>query len=89
LQGFVTTCIAAILTAPDQAAVAPLVELRRSGLGVLAIVIDPAPFLSEGDGRSGAVDDVVGALVARGVSVRVIGGESDWERTLCAEDERT
>jgi uncharacterized protein (DUF58 family) len=88
LQGFATTCVAAILTAPDQAAVAPLVELRREGLDVLAVVIDPAPFLSEDESRSGQVEDVAGSLKAGGVSVRMVGGEPDWERTLCAEDER-
>ncbi len=88
LQGLATTFVAAILTAPDRAAAEPLVELYRSGLGVLAVVIDPAPFLSESESQSGQVEDVVGRLAAGGVSVRVIGGEPDWELTLCAEDER-
>jgi len=87
LQGVATQGVAAILTAPDQAAVEPLVELRRSGLGVLAVVIDPAPFLPEGSNLPDQVEAVTGMLAAGGVSVRVIGGEPDWERTLCAEDE--
>ena len=88
LQSLATTFVAAILTAPDQAAVETLVELHRSGLSVLAVVIDPAPFLSENEDQSGQVEDVAGGLAAGGVSVRVIGGEPDWELTLCAEDER-
>jgi uncharacterized protein (DUF58 family) len=88
LQGLATTFVAAILTAPDWAAIEPLVELRRSGLSVLAVVIDPAPFLSEGEGQPNQVEGLVGGLAAGGVSVRVIGGEPDWELTLCAQDER-
>jgi len=93
LQGMMTqgvagaTFVAAIFTAPDQAAVEPLVELRRSGLGALAVVIDPAPFLPESNDSPDLVEAVTGRLAAGGVSVRVIGGEPDWERTLCAEDE--
>jgi uncharacterized protein (DUF58 family) len=88
LQSFATTFVAAILTAPDHAAVAPLVELRCDGLGVLAVLIDPAPFLPEGGEPSTHAEVVAGTLVAGGVSVRVIGSEPDWERTLCAEDGR-
>lgn len=83
-----TTCVAAILTAPDPAAVEPLVKLRRFGLSVLAVVIDPASFLGEGGDQPSKVGGVVGALVTGGVSVRVIGGEPDWEQTLLAENER-
>ena len=93
LQGFTTagvattTFMAAILTAPDGAAVEPLIELRRSGLSVLAVVIDPTPFFSGAQLSPGQVDAVAGPLVAGGVSVRVVGPEPDWERTLCREDE--
>ena len=89
LQGLAMTSVAAILTASDRGAVEPLVELNRSGLSVLAVVIDPAPFLLEGAVPSTQVEAVAGALEADGVSVRLIGGEPDWELTLCAEDERT
>jgi uncharacterized protein (DUF58 family) len=85
LQGLAMTFVAAILTAPDRAAVESLVELRRSGLSVLAVVIDPAPFLLESESRSSQAENVVGELAAGGVSVRVIGGELAWERTLCED----
>ena len=88
LQSLATTFVAAILTAPDQAVVEPLVELRRSGLSVLAVVIDPAPFLSAGENRPGQVEAATGGLAAGGVSVRVIGGEPDWELTLGADGDR-
>jgi len=55
----------------------------------LAVVIDPAPFLTESESQSSQIEDVVGRLAAGGVSIRVIGGEPDWELTLCAEDEST
>jgi uncharacterized protein (DUF58 family) len=59
-----TTFVAAILTAPDQDAALPLVELRRAGLGVLAVMIDPAPFLPEGNAPSGQIAAVTGMLAA-------------------------
>ena len=79
-----TTFVAAVLPSPDAAAIAPLVELKNQGLGVLAVVIDPNPFLPYGWGTSGKANEVAGALKARGVSVCVIGDEQDWESTLGA-----
>ena len=78
--------VAAVLPAPDIAAVAPLVELKHQGLGVLAVVIDPNPFLPDGRDPSHIADEMAGALTAHEVEVRVIGNEPDWERTLCADD---
>jgi len=80
-----TTFVAALLTAPDEAAVEPLVELHRFGLGVLAVVVDPARFLpGEAGGASGTAQSIAATLTAAGVTVRVIGNEPDWERTLQA-----
>jgi len=76
-----TTFVAALLTAPDEAALEPLIELRRFGLGVLAVVIDPARFLP---GASGKAESLAAALAANGVEARVIGTEPDWEKTLQA-----
>lgn len=74
--------VAAVFTSPDAAAVPPLVELKRQGLGVLAVLIDPNPFLPYGGGQSHIADEAAGALRANGVSVCLISGEPDWERTL-------
>jgi uncharacterized protein (DUF58 family) len=75
--------VAALLPAPDHAAVAPLMELKAQGVTVLAVVIDPAPFAPE---WAGEAQRLAGALSAGGLNVRVIGGEPDWERALTADD---
>jgi uncharacterized protein (DUF58 family) len=79
-----TSFVAAVLSSPDDAAAAPLIELKNQGLGVLAVVIDPNPFLPYGWGKSDKAGAVAGALKANNVSVCVIGGEPDWEETLQA-----
>jgi uncharacterized protein (DUF58 family) len=81
-----TSFVAAILPSPDEGAIAPLVELKRLGLGVLAVVIDPNPFLPDGWGKSGKANAVAGVLKMNDVSVCVIDDEPDWERTLGAEE---
>jgi uncharacterized protein (DUF58 family) len=73
-----TTYLAALLTAPDLSAIDTLREARRAGWGVLAILIDPAPF-------GGPFDDVPrleAALLTAGVPTRVIGAEPEWEKVL-------
>jgi hypothetical protein len=72
------TFVAAILTAPDFATVIPLAELGRWGPGVLAVVVDPAPFGGEAD-RAAVL---AGQLTLQGVEACVVGGAPDWERAL-------
>jgi uncharacterized protein (DUF58 family) len=67
--------VAALLPAPDEAAVGPLIELHRSGAAVLAVLFGDRAV------------SVAALLKGAGLSVRAIGDEPDWERTL-AEDER-
>ncbi len=81
-----TSFIAAVLTSPDAGVVAPLVELKHRGLGVLAVVMDPNPFLPYGRGQSHKADELAGALKGKDVDVCVVGDEPDWERTLCVDD---
>lgn len=78
-----TVFLAALLPAPDEAAVAPLVGLKRQGVEVLAVLIDPADLAP---GWMGRAEQTAGALRAGGVNVRVLGGEPDWERALVADD---
>ncbi len=78
-----TVFVAALLPAPDDAAIAPLIELKKQGVSVLAVLIDPSPFAPEYAGRS---QSLAGALSAGGVAVRVIGAEPDWEHSLVADD---
>lgn len=73
-----TPFLAAILTAPDTAAIDPLLEARRAGLGVLAIVIDPTPF----GGPPGDMPKIEAALSIAGVPTRIIGDEPEWEKIL-------
>jgi len=81
-----TQFVAALLPFPDEAAIAPLIELQRQGIGVLAVIIDPAPFLPLEWGGTRRAQTMAATLAASGLSVRVIGDEPDWERTLEAEE---
>ena len=81
-----TQFVAALLIVPDEAAIAPLVELHHQGVGVLAVIIDPTPFMPIAWGGTHRAPDVVAAtLAADGIRTRVIGDEPDWERILEAE----
>lgn len=73
-----TSFLAVLFTAPDVSAIDPLIEARRAGLGVLAIVIDPAPF----GGPLGDAPQIEGALLTAGVPTCLIGAETEWEQTL-------
>lgn len=73
--------VAAVLPAPDPEAVAPLVNLQRRGLAVLAVLVDPMPFTGD-RGLGIEVRRVAGELAAGGVAVRLIGAAPDWERVL-------
>ncbi|MGQ0602861.1 MAG: DUF58 domain-containing protein [Anaerolineales bacterium] len=71
--------VAALLPAPDEAVIAPLLELKRGGATVLAVLFD-----WQADARVAAL---AASLKANGLSVRMIGDEVDWERALI-QDER-
>jgi uncharacterized protein (DUF58 family) len=73
-----STFVGAILTAPDPAVVAPLAELGRWGPGVLAVVVDPAPF----GGEAGLAPALADRLMAQGVEACIVGDAPDWERAL-------
>ena len=77
-----STLVAAILTVPDEAAVAPLAERLRWGQGVLAVVIDPAPF----GGAAGQAQALAARLLAAGVETRIVGNQPDWECALTDKD---
>ncbi len=72
------TFVAAIFTAPAAGAAAPLAELQRRGQGVMAVVINPAPFGGEAEPALA----LAGELRAAGLAVCLLGAEPDWERTL-------
>jgi uncharacterized protein (DUF58 family) len=74
-----TSFLAAIFTAPDEAAIDPLLNAHRAGLGVLAVIVDPATFVST---ESKAAQTLSGTLASHGIEVRVIGAEPDWEQIL-------
>jgi uncharacterized protein (DUF58 family) len=78
-----TAFVAALLPAPDEAAVAALIELKNQGVSLLVVLIDPAYFKPE---LANGVQSVAGALRAGGVTVRVIGDEPDWEHSLVVDD---
>ncbi|MGH2525085.1 MAG: hypothetical protein ACRDH2_21455, partial [Anaerolineales bacterium] len=74
-----TPFMAAILPAPDEAAIAPLVQMRNAGLGVLAVVVDSEPFSMSDSGRA---QKLAATLEASGVNARVLGREKEWEKKL-------
>ena len=78
------TFVAAILPAPDPDVLAPLADLRRAGLGVLAVLIDPAPFLVGADGHAYGVEArrLAAELESTGIETRLLGAAPDWERVL-------
>jgi uncharacterized protein (DUF58 family) len=78
-----STFVAAVLPAPDPAVVAPLVNLQRRGLSVLAVIVDPLPFAGD-RAAAQAARRLAAELAAAGVAVRLIGGAPDWERQLVA-----
>jgi hypothetical protein len=63
-----------------------LVDLRRAGLAVLAVVIDPAPFLAGEAGHAYGIEArrLAAELESAGIVARLVGAEPDWERTLAA-----
>lgn len=73
--------LAAIIPWPDPAIVTPLIALRNRGVGVLAIVLDPASFPDGGpDGRALATQ-----LATADIDTRLLRFGEDWARQL-AED---
>jgi len=80
------TFVAAILPAPDRDVLAPLADLRRAGLGVLAVLIDPAPYVSGPDGHAYGIEArrLAAELESAGLETRLLGAEPDWERVLAA-----
>ncbi len=71
--------LAAIFTMPDEAAINPLLDAHRAGLGVLAVIVNPAPFTNT---ETNAAQTLAGRLTAHGIEARVIGAEPDWEQVL-------
>ena len=78
------TFVAAILPAPDPDVLAPLADLRRAGLGVMAVLIDPAPFLIGADGHAYGVEArrLAAERESTGIETRLLGAAPDWERVL-------
>lgn len=65
---------AILLPWPDDSVVEPLVELKRRGVSLLAVVLDPASFPAGGpSGRA-----LAGALDGAGIDSRLIQFGSDW-----------
>lgn len=78
------TLVAAILPAPDPGVLAPLADLRRAGLSVLAVIVDPAAFVPAGAGHAFGIQArrLAAELESVGISARLVGSEPDWERAL-------
>jgi uncharacterized protein (DUF58 family) len=78
------TFVAAILPAPDSNVLAPLTDLRRAGLSLMAILIDPSPFVpgSAGHGYGVEARRLAAELESTGIAARLVGAEPDWERVL-------
>ncbi len=77
LQG--ASLVVGIFSAPDDQAAEALLGLHRLGTGVWAVIVDPAAFQADSAPSARAVADI---LRAGNITTRLIGAESDWERTL-------
>jgi hypothetical protein len=80
------TFVAAILPVPDPTVLAPLVDLRREGLAVLAVLIDPAPFVAAEAAHAYGIEArrLAAELESAGIETRLLGAEPEWERVLAA-----
>jgi len=78
------TFVAAILPAPDSGVLGPLADLRRAGLAVMAIIVDPSPFIPGSAGHRYGIEArrLAAELDSAGVAVRLVGPDPDWERVL-------
>jgi uncharacterized protein (DUF58 family) len=74
-----TPFLVAIFTAPDVEAAEAVLGAQRMGRGVLAILIDPAPFTNV---EYPTLPTVSGLLSANGIDTRLIGAEPEWEQIL-------
>jgi uncharacterized protein (DUF58 family) len=75
---------AAILPAPDPGVLAPLADLRWTGLSVLAVIVDPAAFMPADAGYAFGIEArrLAAELESSGIAARLVGSEPDWERAL-------
>jgi uncharacterized protein (DUF58 family) len=80
------TFAAAILPAPDPTVLAPLADLQRAGLAVLAVIVDPAAFVPGTAGHAPGIEArrLAAELESAGIPARLVGAEPDWERALAA-----
>lgn len=70
--------IAAILPWPDERAIEPLLDLRRQGLEVMAVVLDPVSFPDAGMSAQG----LAGQLKTAGIETRRVQFGQNWAQQL-------
>ncbi|MBN1976055.1 MAG: DUF58 domain-containing protein [Anaerolineae bacterium] len=73
-----TPCVAAILPWPDADVLEPLVELRRRGLAVFAVLLDPASFPVGGPSAGPLAD----GMRAADLEVSLVRFGEDWRGQL-------
>jgi uncharacterized protein (DUF58 family) len=73
-----TPCVAAILPWPDPAVLEPLIELRRRGLAVFAILLDPSSFPAGGPSAGPLADE----MCASDLEVSLVRFGEDWREQI-------
>ncbi|MFN2228652.1 MAG: DUF58 domain-containing protein [Anaerolineae bacterium] len=73
-----TPCVAAILPWPDEDVLEPLVELRRRGLAVFVVLLDPASFPVGGPSAGPLAD----GMRAADLEVGLVRFGGDWREQL-------
>ncbi len=81
LNGAVEMFVAAVLPWPDPAVLEALLALRRRGLEVLAVALDPATFPAGGPSAKPLADE----LQANGIDTRLVSSGDDWAELLWGE----
>jgi len=73
-----TPCVAVILPWPDEAVLEPLIALRRRGLAVFAILLDPSSFPAGGPSTGPLADE----MYASDLDVSLVRFGEDWRGQL-------
>ncbi len=75
---FITPCVATILPWPDETVLEPLIALRRRGLAVFAILLDPSSFPAGGPAAGPLADE----MRASDLEVSLVRFGEDWREQL-------
>lgn len=74
--------VVALCPSPDLTVIDPLAALRRRGVGVMAVVIDPRPYVPDDLEKHTITQRCLNALRAEEIPTCLLRPEEAWEETL-------